>query len=311
MLDRQIEIPADFRLRGHGFEQLRIDFLGITVQNADPDQFRDLRELPKEDVQALFPVKIRAVHGCLLRDEDELRHPVRRERPRFGKQLLHRNAPVSPADARNHAVGTELVAALGDLEIRVMAAGRDHAAKVSFHRPALVQNVRVPFALQRRQNRVRDHIEGRRADQRVHLGHLGKDLLPVALRQAAGHDENLQLRGLLELCEGKNFPDALLLRLVDEAAGVDDRRFRLILIVRQDKTPGLKDPQHLFAVHPVFVAAERNHVQFHKTSFNAAMLRNRSVCAPDSCQSCAKRAGRLTRPKELALRAPPERPEGS
>ena len=74
----------------------------------------------------------------------------------------------------------------------------------------------------RSRDRLRDRADLVGADELVDLGHLGRQLLRVALRQAAGDDQPLARPRLLVAGHLQDRVDRLLLRLADEAAGVDD-----------------------------------------------------------------------------------------
>ena len=126
MLDRQIQVMADLRLLLHGLNQFRINLLGITVQDPDPAQPRNPAQLPKEQVQRFFPVKIPSVHRGFLRYQDQFFYPLVSHVPGFFQQFLHGDAAVAAPQPGNDAVGTVLVASLRDLQVSVPASRGEH-----------------------------------------------------------------------------------------------------------------------------------------------------------------------------------------
>ena len=109
---------------------------------------------------------------------------------------------------------------LGDLHVRAVRRLRAPA-----RRRVVVQvrrRVGDGQARDRSADRLRDRPDLVGADELVDLGHLGRQLLRVALGQAAGDDQPLARARLLVAGHVEDRVDRLLLRLADEAAGVDD-----------------------------------------------------------------------------------------
>ena len=96
----------------------------------------------------------------------------------------------------------------------------------------------------------------RRGEDVIDLGHLGRDLARVALREAPRDDELLEATALLEARHLEDRVDALFLRLTDEAARVDDDHLRLVGLVDDGVTARSRDPEHDLAVDAVLGAAE-------------------------------------------------------
>ena len=105
---------TDFFLFFHNLDELRINLLGIAVENPDPADAFDLTELLKKLMKALLAVEILSVKSGLLCYQNQLLHTLLRQRLRLLKEALHRNTPVISADLRDDAVSTVLVAALCD-----------------------------------------------------------------------------------------------------------------------------------------------------------------------------------------------------
>ena len=115
VLDRKVQVMTDFFLFFHNLDELRINLLGIAVENPDPADAFDLTELLEKLMKALLAVEILSVKSGLLCYQNQLLHTLLRQRLRLLKEALHRNTPVISADLRDDAVSTVLVAALCDL----------------------------------------------------------------------------------------------------------------------------------------------------------------------------------------------------
>jgi hypothetical protein len=98
------------------------------------------------------------------------------------------------------------------------------------------------------------------AHEVVHLGHLPRHLVVVALGEAAGHHELLAAPLLLVARQLEDGLDRLLLGALDEAAGVDDDDVGAGGVLHQPVAGLGQGAEHDLAVHPVLRAAERVHV---------------------------------------------------
>ena len=102
-----------------------------------------------------------------------------------------------------------------------------------------------------------------KAHHHVNLGHLVRELVRVPLRQAPG-DDDLLLLSILRLLRlhrgrGEDGVHALVLGVLDEAAGVDDDCVRILVLVDDVETVGEEVAEHDLAVHGVLGASERDH----------------------------------------------------
>ena len=105
------------------------------------------------------------------------------------------------------------------------------------------------------------HFAG--AEQRVDLGNLILQFVPVSLGEAPGDHQPLARAGLLQLRHLEDGVDGFLLGLVDERARVDDEDVGLARI-GGERVPGLLgQPQHHLGVDEVLGAAEGDHSDFH------------------------------------------------
>ena len=102
-----------------------------------------------------------------------------------------------------------------------------------------------------------------RSEDRVDLGNLLAQLVSIALRQAAGHDQSLTRTGLLVLRHLEDGVDRLLLRLVDERAGVDDEHVGVGGVAGELMPLLLGEPEHDLGVDEVLGAPEGDHSNLH------------------------------------------------
>ncbi len=100
------------------------------------------------------------------------------------------------------------------------------------------------------------------ADQRVHLGQLFPDVRPVALHQAARHDQLLRLAGLLVRGHFENRVDRFLLGRVDETAGVDDEHVGLVRVGGELMPARGELAHHDLAIDQVFGASKTDKTDF-------------------------------------------------
>ena len=85
--------------------------------HADPDKPVDPAQLPQQLRELPLAVEIETVAAGILRDDDQLLDAVGRKLLRLLDELLDRAAAQLAAQLRDDAVGTVVVAALGDLQI--------------------------------------------------------------------------------------------------------------------------------------------------------------------------------------------------
>ena len=264
VLDRQVEITADLFLRADRLDELRINLLRVTVENADPVQLLDLTELFEKFMQRFMSVEVKSIECRLLRDQNEFGHTVAGKTLRFCDQLFPGNTSVMSADLRDNAVSAVLVTPFRDLQKSVVTAGRDQSFCLNVRIPAGILQKNTLFSGKCVIDRLRDARPAGRPDDRVYFRDLFKDLLFISLCHAARDHKDFQIPGLLQVSESQDFLYALCLGLLYEAAGIDHRRIRFILVIC-DLIPVFgKDAEHFLGIDKIFVAAEGNHIQFHK-----------------------------------------------
>ncbi len=155
-----------------------------------------------------------AVGAGVLRDDEDLAHALFDQVLGLAHDLADRPRNEIAAHRRNDAEAATMVAAFGDLQIRVVArreldAGRRHQVGVRIVRLRQVPVHVVEHLGRRMGSRDGEHL-------RVHLG--DEILATVAARTEAARDDHLAVFR-------QRFTDGVerfLHRRVDEAAGVDD-----------------------------------------------------------------------------------------
>ena len=269
MLDGHIDIVKDLGLVPDDPDQLRGDLLGIAVEQADPADLPDLRQLTQELRQHLFSIEVRAVDRCLLGDQDQLPHALTRQFPGRPEDLLHGKAAVGASDGRDHTVGAVLAAALGDPQIPV-AVGRRQDPSGIFTRllfqvrqadqdmaVGLLPVSRLFFpASKNRLQGLDQTLLGCRPDDRIDLGDLAPDLLAVALGQTACDDQGPELPGGAAVRQLQDALDALFLGVIDKAAGIDDGGLGQVLVIRDLMPRRRQVSQHFLGVDQVFVTSQ-------------------------------------------------------
>ena len=109
---------------------------------------------------------------------------------------------------------------------------------------------------------VHDVLAVADADDGVRLGELGGGLLAVALGETSRQDELLDASLLLELADLEDGLDGLLLRGLDEAAGVDDGNVRITELRHQLIAVAAQLLEHTLGIHQVLLASKGHDAYF-------------------------------------------------
>ena len=105
---------------GHRVEDVVGDGRRIEIEQPDPVDAVNRVQLAQQRRQRRALAQIAPVERRVLRDQDQLAHAARRERPRLAHDRVDRAAAVVPAQRRDDAERALVVAALGDLDVREM-----------------------------------------------------------------------------------------------------------------------------------------------------------------------------------------------
>ena len=200
VLDRDIQILHDLVVARDLVNQLLVELVGVEVVEPDPFDPLDLAQLAAEPREAPLAVEVGAVARDVLRDDDQLFHPVRGQIPRLLQNMLDRPRAVAPADIRDRAEGAEVVAALRDAQIGPARPG-GHDARQLLHRGVFIPEGGVALAGADAVRGLDDLAEAADAEHGVDLRELLEDAVLIALGEAAGDDDAAKLPLGLELCE--------------------------------------------------------------------------------------------------------------
>ena len=219
VLHRHVEVRHHARARPAGDEAV-VDVRGVEVHGPDP---RHLRIGEREQQIGDVPVagEIAAIGQRVLGDEDGLLDPARGEPLHLGDHVPDGAAAVAAAELRDRAERAAHVAALGDLHVGIGRARAEEARRgrvVEIARRRRGHPVLPAVGLV---HEVHDAVQLGGAEDGVDFRDLGEDVLPVALGEAAGHDERAGAAPLLQLGQVEDGVDRLLAGAVDEGAGID------------------------------------------------------------------------------------------
>ncbi len=199
--------------------------------------------------------QIPPVGGNILRDKVNFPRPGLEQRLHLREHRLHRATPQMPAELRDGAERTGVVAPLGNLHIRKDAPRKPQRRKRFFKRshgqpPCDVQHRLFLPRLQLLKHR-RERVEGVNAEEGVHLREDLQHLLPVTLRHAPGNDDRSARPALLVRTRRKNVLRPLRAGGLNERAGVYEDNVCHVRTPRQAVTCLEQVPCHHFAVREV------------------------------------------------------------
>ena len=248
MLEGQVEVRNDAGRRRHDVEQGWTDFGRLQVAHAHPvDKGGELRQ--REALEEPYVAEVLPVRGAVLAHEHELADAVLDQPLRLGDDLIWLAGQVGAAKGRDRAEGAPPVAAGGDLQRRrrpavetasqctwtrrrrdawreVAMTGRQRRGARSLDRGDQEQRAPIARLMRRRNVAVGDGTQrlgdiGVRieAEHGVGLGQRSGQLIAVSLREATDRDH-----GLIAVGDIQQGVDRVLLRRLDEAAGIDQDR---------------------------------------------------------------------------------------
>ncbi len=218
---------------------------GMGVEKTEPAHALHRRELFQQPGKARI-VHIRAVMGGVLADEDQFTNADRHQFLRLADDFILGNAPEVAADDRDVAVGADVVAALGNLQVGGVTGAGNHAG---------VERLSLRVEFQQAQAQFRDLVALGKAHHGVNLGEVAFQFLTVDFRQAAGGDEDFRPPGLLVPGDLEDGLDGLLTGAFDETAGVDNDDLGLLL--GNEFEPERDQTAHdAFGIHLVHGTAE-------------------------------------------------------
>ena len=198
-------------------------------------------------------LEVRAPAARVLGDEHDLAHAGRHLGGHLGAHVVEREAAVAPADVREGAVRAEAVAA-----VRYLHVGRHGAAlpRLAVRGRTLRPGRRLADDAGQHE---RDVILARARHEGACLGQLGLEVLAVARRHAAGHDERgTPVAHVRQVGRLEDRLEALLGGRLDERARVHHDGVGRLGVVRQRVACRGRPGAHVLGVHLVLGASQRD-----------------------------------------------------
>ena len=261
MLDGNIQVFHQLVLPCHNLQQPVRDPLRIAVQHPDPPEPLNPAQGLQKLRQPAFSVQILPIPGGVLGNDGKLRDPVLRKPASLLQHILHGHGTEAPPDHGNGAVGTAVVAALGDFQIGKEGQGGQHPPAGHGH-IQLGAEMHHPFVGKHMIDHVNDLCLVPDAHHGVHLGEFRRSLLPVALRQAAGHNDLPDGALRLQLAQLQDRVDCFLLGGLDKAAGVYHHHVRIPRLGDQFIAPLPDQMEHTLRIHQILGTAKGYHSHF-------------------------------------------------
>ena len=128
VLQRDVEVVADFRVGRHDVEQFIADAFGVTVQEADPFDALDFGYSGQEFGQFVLFVEVAAVERGVLGDEDHFFDALCRQGLRLVHDVLDGPGAEPAADLGDGAERAVVGAAVADLEVCPVVGRREDAS---------------------------------------------------------------------------------------------------------------------------------------------------------------------------------------
>ena len=299
VLERHVEIRQQLA-RGHQRDQLVDVRIRIHVVQAHPraelaecrGEIRHARGDLAAAPLGLRVAHVDAVRARVLRDHEQLLDACAHEPLGFPQDVAGRSAPKIAAQARDDAEGAAVIAALGDLQIRVVprreldALRRDEIdERIVRRRQHGVHGAHHGLVLMR--PRDRDHVRVRGADR-------------VGLRaEAARHDHAAVLRERLA-----DRVERFLARAVQEAAGVHDDDVCARVVGR-----GLVPFRAELAQDPLGIDERLRAAEAHEADFRGAGLGHGLLARKGALLRHAAPRNATSGARSQALRGPAQRPQ--
>ena len=200
MLHGDIDIGQHLRRIANGLDKLVSHALGLQVKYADPHVMRthrlsnglqQLRQIARRALGEVLVGKVGTPDARVLADQHDLAHTAGNQVAHLGDDALGIARMIAAADIRDHAEAAEAVAAIGDLDVGNSAL--DGALDL--------RNIGGDLALDTQ------HVIDDRHDAVFLVGlHKGSDLgqlvrqvIAIARRHAAAHDDGARTNAVLNL----------------------------------------------------------------------------------------------------------------
>ncbi|CDE48212.1 putative membrane-associated oxidoreductase [Sutterella sp. CAG:351] len=231
VLKRNIEVREDLPFR-HQRNNAIHHRVRVHVVEADPET--ETAELDAEVFKTGMHgaaarereliAEVRTVGRCVLRDHHDFLHAVFLQAPGFTHDGVHRAGVKLAAELRNDAERAVIVAAFGNLKVRVVLRGQtDTAARNEIE----VRRVRSRKVLMHELHHILLFLRSQNAEHRgVPLHHEIRPVRVLLPAEASHHDHAAVFTGRFG-----DRAEALLNRLVDEPAGIHDHEIRIPVVI--------------------------------------------------------------------------------
>ena len=263
VLDGDVEVAADVPARRDDIEQLVGDHRRIAVEQADPEVTLQRVQPPEQLGERRAVLEVAPVAGHVLGDDVELADAFGENRLGLGDHVVDRPRAELAADAGDGAERADVLAAFGDLEIGVRAAGEHHRGDLRGEEvrgevggdgddrfsARVVERLRHDFG---------NAPQVVHADHGVHVRAGLEDAFAIPLREAAGNDDGLAAAVLLELAGAEDRGDRLLAGVLDERAGVDDDGVGLVDLDADVEAALVQLRGHDLEIDEILRAAQRD-----------------------------------------------------
>ncbi len=219
VLDRHVEVVADLRFASDQFDQPVADPVRIGVEQAQPAQTVDLDQRFEQVDQVGAILAIGAEGGDILGDQVDLLDPAGDQRLDFSHHRGDAARAQGAANARDHAVGAVVGAALGNLHVSgVVRRGEDARGGMVVEEVGEADGPARPLPPQVLVEQFDDARRVGGADEQVDLGEFRRQFVPVALGKAAAHHQQLAAAAALPVGHLEDGVDRLFLGLADEGS---------------------------------------------------------------------------------------------
>ena len=213
----------------------------------------------------------------VLRDEVDLARALQLEQLRLAHDFVERERAVLAAHERDRAERAAVVAAFADLEVAHVR----QVARVEAH-ARMRDERRLGIEHAAREQLGNEAVHLGRAEEEVDLGELARELGLVALDHASNGDDRLARAVGLAAPGVDDRVDRLLLRRVDEAAGVDDDHVGVIELGRELTAVIREQREIALAVDRVLVAAKRDEADLHSGDTERGDMRRKLPTRDDA-----------------------------
>ena len=221
--------------------------------------------------------QVAAVAGDVLSNDDKLLHPGIGQRLGLLQQMIHGAAAVAATKFGDDAEGAAVAASLGNLQIGGIGRRGDHPLPVVI---GPVNPLKVLRPLPGHQLlHGGNHIGVAAGSQHaVHLGQFLTNVIGVALGQASGHQQLLQLAGLLELGQLQDIFNGLALGRLNKPAGIQHRHVSPLRLSGDRVTCLAAQGHHLLGIHQVLRTAQgdKGNLIRHHIAPNLVIFQSRS-----------------------------------